>query len=284
MRKIHNAVPLSGSGDAALNFEVVGSVVQPNNPKENTIWINTETAIGEWQFSAVEPTTRADGSVLSVGDLWVEFKDIGQPTINIFKKNSVRLSLDSAYQWDGSEWKVKVGQVYLSEGWVPMEFVSYIFKEGNGIETFVKIVVQVGCSSSVKYEINSASTVTYKTLNITCSANQYQWSNSAYSDKVLYDLTDYKYLTVRWSASTGSTSKNVFCGVTDTITAASGEFNSFRSNSLAYGSGDNFTHKTSGECTLDISAIAGSHYVYLGATGTYSSSFTIYFTEMLLHS
>lgn len=279
MALVERAIPVGG---AALNFAVVGGTTEPTNPKENTIWVNTDTAIGEWQFSAAEPTERGDGSALSVGDLWVEFKEVGQPKINILKKNSIKLSLTSAYQWDGAEWKVKVSQVYLPDGWVPMELVSYIFKEGNGIETFVKIVVQTGCSSSVKYEQNSASTVPYKTLNITCTANQYQWSSSAYSDKVLYDLTDYKYLTVRWSASTGSTSKNVFCGVTDAITATN--FNTFKSNSLAYGSGDNFTHKTGGERTLDISAITGSHYIYLGAAGDYSTSFTIYFTEMLLHS
>jgi len=38
----------------ALNFEVVGNP-QPENPKENTIWVNTDTEITSWYFGANEP-------------------------------------------------------------------------------------------------------------------------------------------------------------------------------------------------------------------------------------
>lgn len=39
------------AGDG-LNFEVVGGTTQPANPKENTIWINTDVEITRWYFSA----------------------------------------------------------------------------------------------------------------------------------------------------------------------------------------------------------------------------------------
>ena len=41
-------------GGAPLNFKVVGGT-KPSNPKENTIWVNTDTAITGWHFGAEEP-------------------------------------------------------------------------------------------------------------------------------------------------------------------------------------------------------------------------------------
>ena len=45
----HRAKPLAGGID--LNYEVVGGTTAPTNPKENTIWINTNVDIGEHMFS-----------------------------------------------------------------------------------------------------------------------------------------------------------------------------------------------------------------------------------------
>lgn len=47
------------STGAELNFEVVGGTVQPENSKENTIWINTYTEITSWDFYATEPYRRS---------------------------------------------------------------------------------------------------------------------------------------------------------------------------------------------------------------------------------
>ena len=38
-----------------LNFKVVGGTSAPSNPKENTIWVDTDTEIAEWHFGAEEP-------------------------------------------------------------------------------------------------------------------------------------------------------------------------------------------------------------------------------------
>lgn len=49
------AAIMSVTNDPVLNFEIVGGTAEPSNPKENTIWINTDTAITGWEFSANEP-------------------------------------------------------------------------------------------------------------------------------------------------------------------------------------------------------------------------------------
>ena len=48
MAIVERAMPLSGGG---LNFKIVGGTTEPTNPKENTVWINTDVDIGEWQMA-----------------------------------------------------------------------------------------------------------------------------------------------------------------------------------------------------------------------------------------
>ena len=42
-------------GGTSLNFKVVGGTSAPENPKENTIWVDTDTEITSYLFSAVSP-------------------------------------------------------------------------------------------------------------------------------------------------------------------------------------------------------------------------------------
>lgn len=44
-----------GAGGTSLNFKVVGGTTAPVNPKENTIWVNTDVKITSWHFGAEEP-------------------------------------------------------------------------------------------------------------------------------------------------------------------------------------------------------------------------------------
>ena len=56
-------------GNNPLNFNVVGGTSAPSNPKENTIWVNTDREITSWHFGPEEPNAydiqcdkNADGS------------------------------------------------------------------------------------------------------------------------------------------------------------------------------------------------------------------------------
>lgn len=52
-----NELPDKG---ASLNFEIVGGTTQPTNPTENMIWINTDTEITSYIFSATKPYKRSE--------------------------------------------------------------------------------------------------------------------------------------------------------------------------------------------------------------------------------
>lgn len=46
-----------GGGGVSFNFKFVGGTAQPENPSENTIWVNTENKITNWYFSIDNPLT-----------------------------------------------------------------------------------------------------------------------------------------------------------------------------------------------------------------------------------
>jgi hypothetical protein len=68
---------------ADLNFEVVGGMIQPSDPKENTIWVNTPNEITEWSFSPTEPTEPTDGMI------WFETSESGHVPFNALKENAI---------------------------------------------------------------------------------------------------------------------------------------------------------------------------------------------------
>ncbi|MGN1026201.1 MAG: hypothetical protein ACI4P4_07340 [Faecousia sp.] len=89
----------------------MGGTTQPENPKENTIWVNTDTAITGWAFSAEEPESPAEGMVwiITGTDSTVEF--------NALKKNGIRIYPISAKQYSAGVWNVKTAKSYINGEW-----------------------------------------------------------------------------------------------------------------------------------------------------------------------
>ncbi len=55
-----------GSGGGSLNLHVVGGTSQPTSPKENTVWVDTDTEIEGWAFSATKPYRKSKNKNLLV--------------------------------------------------------------------------------------------------------------------------------------------------------------------------------------------------------------------------
>ena len=60
-----------GGAGGGLNFKVVGGTSTPASTKENTIWVNTDTAIPSWHFGVDEPNfynlkTRTEGDAHTI--------------------------------------------------------------------------------------------------------------------------------------------------------------------------------------------------------------------------
>ena len=98
-------------GGTALNFKVVSNP-QPTNPIENTIWIDTDTEITGWEFSAVQPETPSEGMA------WILIGTYSPAEFNVLKKNSIRLHPLSAKQYINGTWAEKTTKSYQGGEWV----------------------------------------------------------------------------------------------------------------------------------------------------------------------
>ena len=109
-------------GSGSLNFNVVGGTTQPTNPGENTIWVNTSTAITDWIFSATQPTNPTNGMV------WITIGTFSSVEFNALKKNGIQVYPISAKQYVGGAWVDKIAKSYQGGAWV--EWMLLIFGDG----------------------------------------------------------------------------------------------------------------------------------------------------------
>ena len=116
---------VGGGGSGGLNFEVVGGTTQPMNPKENTIWVNTNTDITSWVFSADKPESPTEGLV------WIELGISPEVELNALKKNAIQLYLLSAVQYVNGKWVEKDASIYQNGEWVDISGNVYLFRNGN---------------------------------------------------------------------------------------------------------------------------------------------------------
>ena len=139
-----------GAGGAnSLNFKVVGGTTAPANPKENTIWVNTDTAISSWAFSATQPETPVEGMV------WIMTDTAGTVSINTLKKNALNVYPVAAKQYVGGTWVDKTAKSYQGGEWVDWKNFLYIFKEGVGASIPLTSVRHASATSESKITIGT---------------------------------------------------------------------------------------------------------------------------------
>jgi hypothetical protein len=86
---------VKNGGGAPLNFKVVGGTTEPLILKENTIWIDTDSEISSWIFSAKEPTNFTEGMVW----FFMSTTSSGIVEFNALKKNGIQIFPVSAKQY-----------------------------------------------------------------------------------------------------------------------------------------------------------------------------------------
>lgn len=92
----------------SLNFEVVGNP-KPENPKQNTIWMNTNS-IHNWECGATEP---------SGADTWVKTGKASPYAFNALNRNSLMVYPLCGLQIASSEWKYVETEIYQG-GWIKL--------------------------------------------------------------------------------------------------------------------------------------------------------------------
>lgn len=141
----------TGGGGGGLNFSVVGGTSQPVNPKENTIWVNTETEISGWVFSATEPESPLDGMV------WILTGTSSKVEFNVLKKNYVQVYPISAKQYVSGAWVDVTAKSYQGSEWVDwIMWDNFLFYHGifvNG-QSYVEIEKKEGSFTVYDDRIN----------------------------------------------------------------------------------------------------------------------------------
>lgn len=118
-----------GGGSGGLNFQVIGGTTAPNNPKENTIWVNTSTKITGWVFSATQPTG-------ATGMVWISVGVSSPAAFNALKKNNnITIYPVSAKQYVSGAWVDKTAKSYQNGAWVYW-WNGHLYEYGNQYESF----------------------------------------------------------------------------------------------------------------------------------------------------
>ena len=114
-----------GSSGGGLNFAVVGGLTQPASPKENTIWVKTETKITSWSFAPTEPESPNEGMV------WFKTALTSVVGFNALKKNEIEVSPITAMQYANADWISITAQTYTGTEWVEWLPDGALYYKGN---------------------------------------------------------------------------------------------------------------------------------------------------------
>ena len=118
----------ANGGGGALNFRVAGSLTQPAEPKENTIWVKTETKILRWEFATTEPTNPEGGMVFFKTAL------TSSAGFNALRKNEIAVLPTAAQQYISGKWKNVEAYAYIGGKWVQFSSEKYVvFEAGKGL-------------------------------------------------------------------------------------------------------------------------------------------------------
>lgn len=227
---------ISGGGGTTLNFRVVGGTVAPTNPAENTIWVNTDTPITSWIFSATEPGPAEAGMV------WFPVGTSSPVAFNALKKNGIQVCPISANQYVNGFWVEKNAKIYQGGEWA--DFIFYLLKDGitQGIG-----FVAIGNTATPSISFGTPGQMT-ATIGAWSSGNS---TGYIFSDESV-DVTHYSKMTVRLKLSSSiSADTNSTIGVSNTKDWAT----RIASQVLS--------HTTSEQTvTLDLSNVTGKVYFF----------------------
>lgn len=238
-------------GGAGLNLKVVGGTTQPTNPKENTIWVNTDTTITDWIFSAIQPTSKSDGTPLSGGEVWFDIGVSSPAQFNALKKNGLWVYPTGCAQYVDGAWMIKEAKTYQSGAWV----------------AWAKILFENGTLDSDLINFNPYRlSISNGKMNFSYSGDSGAW---AYFSKK-YDLTPYNKILV-----TGVVTQWLYDWCSITVAAMPNEPTEHNNpnvmgiNSAAYIRLPSGPEKV---YAVDISSLSGEYWIGISAIATGSIS------------
>lgn len=251
-----------GGGGAALNFEIVGNP-QPANPKENTIWVDTDVAITSWCFDTIEPANPVPGMV------WILHSTTSSAKFNALKKDGISLNPWAARQYIDGAWVGKPAAIWKDGEWVS-DWSPYLCNRGDECVDFTG-----GWDTMAKKVVSDAGT-TAQTFQIIKQDGKLRFEKTGDIGAIMHtintiDLTNVKSIHFKGEMSPTTKSNWVAFHVWSSL---SGSVWATNSKATVQGS---TTGKQGFE--LDVSSLSGSYYL---GFGIYSSSHYVEIEELYL--
>jgi hypothetical protein len=116
-------------GGAGLAVRVVGGTVQPSNPRENTLWVNTSMPITQWAIRPNPPTGVA-------GAVWIRYGLITESDRHLYivDKNQTQRALvwpNGVFQYVSGAWVdlTANSRLYQTNAW--RQITTYLFDAGT---------------------------------------------------------------------------------------------------------------------------------------------------------
>jgi hypothetical protein len=232
-------VNMTGSAPA-LNFKVVGGAAAPNNPKGNTIWVNTNDKITGSALSFGAPAEPYEGMV------WIVTGTRGRNVFNALKKNTLAISPMAAKQYVNGAWQAREAQIYIDGEW--RDFVQYLVKAG--VPIFPLKLMGKSYNPSYQGEWTSANSTPGDGF-ITVAGGSYGYGIACVED---VDLTAFTTLTIDGSFKRSGVMVKLI--VWDRL----GTY--ITDNMVRYGD----LPEGAGTLSLDVSGLTGPHIVGISST------------------
>lgn len=234
-----------GSGSAGVNFKIVGGTTQPTAAQENTIWVNTDTTISGWAFSASAPAEPVEGMV------WLQTGTYSNVEFNALKKGDIRVYPLAAKQYVSGAWVEKSALSYQNGTWVAWLRREILYEPGNE-----NIPVTGGWTYTSKGYSSDASTPGTPTITRGISSLTVQMPNA--SGAIIHpankiDLTEYSTI-VFDGIITGATQYPSLCNL-----RVWSEFGKYSSD--GYSASVTIQKNVDGEVSLDVSELSGKFYI-----------------------
>ena len=240
-------MPLEISQLQSLNFTVVGGTAQPSQAGENTIWVNTGTAITGYVFSATQPESPEAGMV------WFAVSDSSSASFSATKQNPVMVYPICAKQYVSGAWVDREAQIHQGGGWTDLAVDVCLYNTGDECNTITGGWSQTSNGGNKPMSLSKGGSY----LNITASWSGNYTSHSTISTAKTVDVSKHTKLNVLYdfSASAGT-----FVGAGTPFQDLNIGLGTSNTSLSSYVSA---TRGTNQRLTLDISAQNGSFYVVI---------------------
>lgn len=245
-------------GGAGLNFKVVGNP-QPENPRENTIWVDTDK-INNYYFSATQPENMVEY------DVWFPTGTSSPVAFSATKKNPVMVYPKSAKQMVSGSLVDVTAKSYQGGKWVNLAKYLYNYGDLCTDVTGGWGTKSVGLSAAEPlYPTNPTLTKESNRLVISVPGG---WHTGVVWTQKNIDLTDYKTIEVAgykagYSANLIVIPENTTYWSTDTICRVG------------------LPTTANSKVSVDVSAVSGSYRVGFGLYSNNDAT-TMYIDEVVM--